>query len=190
MWLSGLYGVRKDGIGIEEFRVIFLELYPDLCLYASSFVNDVESAKDIVQEVFATFWKDHEKLRNKNLVKPYLFKSVKHRALNHKKRESRKSGLDEFFNSYNGELANNDDESIVSLISFANLQNDLEKAIGELPEQRQQIFRMSRFEEMKHKEIAEILEISPKTVETQIYRTLKFLREKLKHHLEYRNRND
>jgi RNA polymerase sigma-70 factor (ECF subfamily) len=68
-------------------------------------------------------------------------------------------------------------------ISFADLQKDLEKAICELPEQRQMIFRMSRFQDLKHKEIAEKLHISPKTVETQIYRSLSFLREKLKSYL-------
>lgn len=184
MWLSGLYGAKKDGAGIENFRELFLELYPDLCLYASRYVNDVDAAKDIVQEVFTTFWSENDKLRNKRLVKPYLFKSVKHKALNYIKRESRKSGLDEFFDTFNKELAISENEGVESLLSFSNLQNDLEKAISELPEQRQQIFRMSRFEQLKHKEIANKLNISPKTVETQIYRTLKFLREKLKHHLE------
>ena len=69
-------------------------------------------------------------------------------------------------------------------MSFKNLRDDLEDAIFELPEQRQKIFRMSRFGQMKHKEIAEELGISPKTVETQIYRSLKLLREKLAHHMD------
>lgn len=184
MWLSGLYGAEKGKIGMQEFREIFLELYPSLCIYASRFVNDVETSKDIVQEVLITFWEENDKLRNKNLIKPYLFKSIKNKALNYKKRESRKSGLDELFDTFNEELANSENEGVENYLSFSNLQADLEKAIQELPEQRQLIFRMSRFQEMKHKEIAKHLDISPKTVETQIYRTLKFLREKLKHHLE------
>lgn len=184
MWLSGLYGARNNSIGITEFHKLFLELYPALCIYACRFVNDAEAAKDIVQEVFTTFWTENSKLQNKKLVKPYLFKSVKHKALNYKKREKRKSGLDEFFDAYNEEIASSETESIESFLSFASLQNDLEKAINELPEQRQKIFRMSRFQEMKHKEIAKELDISPKTVETQIYRTLKFLRIRLKHYLE------
>ncbi len=184
MWLSGLYGAGKGKIGINEFREIFLELYPSLCIYASRFVNDVETSKDIVQEVLLTFWEDNDKLRNKNLIKPYLFKSVKHKALNHKKRESRKSGLDELFDTFNEKLTNSENESIEAYLNFSRLQSDLDEAIKELPKQRQLIFRMSRFQEMRHKEIAKELDISPKTVETQIYRTLKFLREKLKHHLE------
>lgn len=184
MWLSGMYGGEKDKIGISEFRKIFLELYPSLCIYASRFLNDVDTSKDIVQEVLLTFWEENEKLRNKELVKPYLFKSVKNKALNYQKRESRKSPLDELFNSMNEEQVGNNNESIDDYLSYNNLRYDLEIAVKEMPEQRQLIFRMSRFEEMKHKEIAEKLEISPKTVETQIYRALKFLKEKLHHHLE------
>ncbi|MCY1718860.1 RNA polymerase sigma-70 factor [Prolixibacteraceae bacterium Z1-6] len=183
MWLTGLYGGGKEKMGIEEFQKIFLELYPDLCVYASSFVIDVASSKDIVQDVFTTFWIENDKLINKKLIKPYLFKSVKHKALNYKKREKRKSGLDELFSSFTEELANSENETVEAFLSYSNLQSDLEMAIQELPEQRQLIFRMSRFEEMKHKEIAKELNISPKTVETQIYRTLKFLKAKLKHHL-------
>ena len=112
MWLSGLYGTEKGKIGMKEFRTIFLELYPSLCIYASRFVNDVETSKDIVQEVLLTFWEDNDKLRNKNLIKPYLFKSVKNKALNYKKRESRKSGLDELFDNFNEELANSENESV------------------------------------------------------------------------------
>lgn len=184
MWLSGLYGSGKGKIGIEEFHAIFLELYPSLCIYASRFVNDVEDSKDIVQEVLLVFWEENEKLQNKKLIKPYLFKSVKHKALNFKKRESRKSGLDELFNTYNEKLANSENESVETYLSFCRLQTDLDEAIQKLPEQRQLIFRMSRFQNMKHKEIAKQLDISTKTVETQIYRSLKFLREKLKDHLE------
>lgn len=184
MWPAGLNDSDKDKMGLEEFREVFLELYPDLCLYTSRFVNDVETAKDIVQETFTTFWMDNDKLRNKKLLRPYLFKSVKNKAYNYIKRESRKSGIDELFDNYNQEMANSENESVLALLSYSNLQDDLESAIQELPEQRQQIFRLSRFEQLKHKEIAQQLEISPKTVETQIYRTLKFLREKLKHHLD------
>lgn len=184
MWLSGLYNGRNDKIGIDDFRAIFVELYPDLCLYAVKFVSDNEAAKDIVQEVFTTFWSEYHKLKNKQLVKPYLFKSVKHRSLNYLKRESRKSLIDDFFDQYNENLVNIEKESIDSLLALANLRVDLEMAIQQLPEQRQRIFRMSRLEGMKHKDIALALDISPKTVETQIYRTLKFLREKLKHHLD------
>jgi RNA polymerase sigma-70 factor (ECF subfamily) len=184
MWLFGLYGNnRGNQIGNEEFKGIFHDLFPELCFYASKFVGDFDTSKDIVHDVFTDFWNDREKLRHKNLVKPYLYKAVKNRALNYNKREKRKSRLDEIFDSQRSDYDLADDNDTISVISFENLQIDLEKAVSELPEQRQIIFRMSRFQQMKHKEIAAELKISPKTVETQIYRSLIFLQDKLRHHL-------
>ena len=184
MWLSGLYNSRVDSrFSIEEFRDVFDEMFPELCVYAIKFVSDFDTSKDIVQDVFTGFWEENHKLRNKNMVRSYLYKAVKNRALNHNKRESCKTGLDDFFDHFHQSLEDSGAQSIESMLSFYDLQNDLEKAIAELPEQRQKIFRMSRFEQLKHKEIAIKLSISPKTVETQIYRSLNFLREKLQHYL-------
>lgn len=184
MWFSRLYGNNTDKpVTIEEFRGIFQELFPELCLYATKFVGDFDTSKDLVHDVFADFWTNSEKLKNKSLVKPYLYKAVKNRALNYNKREKRKSRLDELFDSQNVIVDFSDNNDIISAISYEDLQADLEEAIGKMPEQRQAIFRMSRFQQMKHKEIAEELNISPKTVETQIYRSLIFLRSKLSHYL-------
>ncbi len=184
MWLLGLYGNKRGNqIGIEEFKGIFQKLFPELCLYAVKFIGDFDTSKDIVHDVFTQFWVENEKLQHKNRVKPYLYKAVKNRALNYNKREKRKSRLDEIFDSQGNDYDLADENDTISVISFENLQIDLEKAVSELPEQRQIIFRMSRFQQMKHKEIAEQLNISPKTVETQIYRSLIFLQDKLQHYL-------
>ena len=184
MWLLGLYtNGERNNIGIDEFQEIFQELYPDLVLYASRFISDFDTCKDIVQEVLAWFWEENHKLRNKNLVRPYLFRAVKNKALNHNKRESRFSRLDDFLMESNIKGMETENQDAISFISYNSLKEDLENAIDELPEQRQKIFRLSRFEQLKHKEIAIKLNISPKTVETQIYRSLIFLRKKLNNYL-------
>ena len=180
---SGLYNRGHDKLGIAEFRQVFLDLYPDLCLYALKFVGDIDASKDIVQDVLTRFWLENEKLLNKNLIRPYLYKAVKNQALNYNKREKRKVGLDELLSVQFVDLKDSESNDAIEKISFKNLQEDLEVAINDMPEQRQKIFRMSRMEQMKHKEIAVELNISPKTVETQIYRSLNFLRDKLNHYL-------
>lgn len=185
MWLTGIfYKKGSKRIDSKEFRQIFFNYYPSLVIYASKFVKDIDVAKDIVQETLIIFWQENEKLRNKTLVKSYLFKSVRNRALNFLKKEKKLNSLDELFGQFNLELRISEQPDVFDTISFKNLQKDLEKAICELPEQRQIIFRMSRFQNLKHKEIAEQLKISPKTVETQIYRSLSFLRDKLKPYLD------
>lgn len=187
MWLFGLYrNSLNKKISIDEFKNIFLEFFPELCLYATKFVGDTDISKDIVHDVLERFWLENEKLTNKNLIKPYLFKAVKNRSLNYNKREKRKTGLDEILGSAQQEREIPNDSDVISEISFKNLQLDLQNAVNELPAQRQIIFRMSRFEQKKHKKIAVELGISTKTVETQIYRSLRFLQEKLKHHLDER----
>jgi len=185
MWLSGLFKyVTGNKLEIEEFHQIFLDLYPDLCLYALKFVNDIDTSKDIVQEVLARFWVENEKLLNKNLIRPYLYKSVKNQALKHNKREKRKTGLDAYIFEHEEVLADSENLDQINTISYNNLKKDLENAVNEMPEQRRRIFKMSRFQNMKHKEIAQELQISPKTVETQIYRSLTVLRKKLQHYLD------
>jgi len=80
---SGIFNNKNSNkLEVSEFRQIFLEYYPSLILHASKFVHDIDISKDIVQEVLTRFWLENDKLRNKNLVKPYLYKSVKNRALN------------------------------------------------------------------------------------------------------------
>jgi len=185
MWLTGVFKNMGDKkLGVNEFHRIFLEYHSSLVFYATTFVDDVEVAKDIVQEVLVRFWTESEKLRNKEFVKPYLYKSVKNRALNHKKRESKKTALDELFDQFEEGLQHSENTDTFSVVSFEDLKVKLDAAIAELPEQRQKIFKMSRFQQMQHKEIALILDISPKTVETQIYRSLQFLRTRLKHYID------
>lgn len=185
MWLLGFYSNRsKELLSVEEFKEIFKEYYSDLCLYALKYVADPNTSKDIVQDVLIRFWEENDKLLNKNLVKSYLFKSVKNRSLNYLKREKRNTGLDQFLFDSVVELESSENDNAVSTITVSNLRKELERAIEDMPEQRRKIFRMSRFENLKHKEIAEELNISPKTVETQIYRSLNFLRKELKHYLD------
>lgn len=183
MWLLSLFTERGENkIDQESFKIIFMRFYPDLCFYAFRYVEDTDIAKDIVQDVLERFWIENYKLKNPESVASYLYQAVKNRALNYLKRERRKSGLTELFSILNHEKQISD-EDIISELSFKNLQTDLLEAINQMPEQRRKIFKMSRFQQLKHKEIAEILQISPRTVETQIYRSLAFLQEKLRNYL-------
>lgn len=185
MWLTGIFENKRDNkIGIDEFHEIFTNNFTQLVIYAAQFVGHFEVAKDIVQDVFSKFWSESEKLNDKSQVKSYLYSAVKHKALNYNKREKKKTSLNQLLNESENELEDFSSQNILMNIAFVQFKDDLEAAINELPKQRQKIFRMSRYQQMKHKQIAKILDISPKTVETQIYRSLKFLREKLSHHFE------
>ena len=144
MWPSGLFKYETGKkLEIEEFHQIFLDLYPDLCLYALKFVNDIDTSKDIVQEVLTRFWMENEKLLNKNLIRPYLYKSVKNQSLKFKKKEKRNTGLDVFLDEFEEVLMDSENQNQINTISYKNLQNDLKEAVNEMPEQRKRIFKMS-----------------------------------------------
>jgi len=184
MWLLTVYSQKKSTqLSETEFKKIFIDLYPVLCLHAFHFVGDTHTAKDIVHDVLERFWVENEKLTDKKLVKPYLYTAVRNRALNHNRNQKQISTLDSLLNNEKPERNLTEMHDAISEISFNNLQTDLNKAIEKLPEQRQRIFMMSRFQQMKAREIASELNISVKTVETQIYRSLVFLRQALKYYI-------
>src|SRR5210317_214032 len=122
MWPSGLFKYETGKkLEIEEFHQIFLDLYPDLCLYALKFVNDIDTSKDIVQEVLTRFWMENEKLLNKNLIRPYLYKSVKNQSLKFKKKEKRITGLDVFLDEFEEVLMDSENQNQINTISYKNL---------------------------------------------------------------------
>lgn len=160
----------------KAFEDLFKSFFAELSFYAVRFVEDLDSAEEIVQDIFFNVWNNRAKLNVNTSIKSYLYTTVKNTCLNlikHKKVEnkykehfSRELHLDEL------------DES--KWMSTDNLQLKIKNAINKLPAQRRKIFNMSRFDEMTYKQIATELEISVKTVENQMGSALKFLRKELK----------
>lgn len=178
-----LYDRDNETIGVEEFRQVVIGHYKDLCLYSFRFVQDADLAKDIVQEVLTSFWNDRKKIRNKNAIHAYLRTAIKNHALNLLRKSKKVSELDQVLLSSNHESMFSEDPVVFDHMSFENLKQDYDKALAELPKQRRLIFEMSRVQQMSYKEIAAEMDISTKTVETQIYRSLGFLRKRLQKYL-------
>lgn len=159
------------------FDQLFLEYYSYLCNYAFQFLHEKEGAEEVVQDMFFHIWEKRESLEIKSSIKSYLFQSVKNRCLtllNHVKvRETYKEHNQESI-AYQEQQTSELDGELATLIDIA---------INELPEERQKVFRLSRYEGLKYKEIADHLSISVKTVEGQMSKALKFLRQELKDYL-------
>lgn len=157
-----------------QFEAIFKAHYPGMVLYANKFVQDMDTAKDLAQQVFVTVFEKRKDLQIKTSLKSYLFQAVRNAALNslnqkkiHQKHEANIIGLQETYQEEGRSL------------ELLELTEKLHKLIDELPPKCSQIFKLNRFEGKKNKEIAETLNISIRTVETQISKALKILREKL-----------
>ena len=175
-------------VGERDFFIrLFEENYKSLVLYAKRFVMDTEIARDLVQDVFIYLWDKREQLSIDRSIDSYLYRAVHNACINHLKRESAKENyLKQFLLKLNeNTLATSGSEDAHELVIHNDLLARIEAIIESLPEQCKNIFRLSRFRGLKNKEIAKIYAISPRTVETQIYRALKILREKLSPHFIY-----
>ncbi|MGM0532204.1 MAG: RNA polymerase sigma-70 factor [Bacteroidota bacterium] len=151
-----------------------------LTRYAYRFVEDEERAKDMVQEVFYKLWKDRKNLCINTCLEAFLYTCVKNECLNHLKHERIKGRYAWLRRKIrNIELQYYDDygETCEQDIRLGELRRRIHEAIESLPDKSRKIFKMSRFEEKKNKEIAKEMNISLKTVEKHITQALKKLRE-------------
>lgn len=171
----------KLKLGDERaFQSLFRKYYPAMCHFARQFLNDRELAEETVQDMFVKVWEKRESLNIESSVKHYLFRSVRNHCLNQIQHEKiKKQYANRILESAQHEISTEQYFLEVDLI------DRIEKSINSLPPKRKEIFRLSREQGLKYKEIAETLDISVKTVEAQMGQALKFLREELKDYSNY-----
>lgn len=163
----------------SSYKQLFHEYYIVLAVFAARYVKDMEIAKDLVQDFFVHLFEIRDSLNINTSLKSFLFQSVKNRCLNHIKHI-------QMHEKHIGNLETNQESNsgIEDKISEAELEIQIFQHVKHLPPKCKNIFRMSRFEGKKNLEIAEILNISKRTVETQISKALKILRDNLKDYLQ------
>jgi RNA polymerase sigma-70 factor, ECF subfamily len=159
----------------KAFQEVFEQYYKPLCRFAGGYISDIDSAEEIVQQVFINLWEHREEIDPQKAIKSYLFTSVKNRCLNYI-RDNKK-----FRNYYlDVELELEIPVSDNDKTEMADLEKQVADALDKLPEKCREVFMMCRFEDMKYKDVALKLDISQKTVEAQMSKALKILREELK----------
>lgn len=162
-----IQGINRDDQ--LAFEALFKANYAPLVVYARRFLSDQDAAEDIVQAVFVKLWERRHELKIANPL-AYLMRAVHNRCLNELKMSRHHLSLDSTLPVFNEEEEPAPDEELITTV---------QDVIGRLPEQRQRIFRMSRFEGLKYREIAVVLGLSIKTIEAQMGKALEFLREHL-----------
>jgi RNA polymerase sigma-70 factor (ECF subfamily) len=156
------------------FEKAFKEHFRALHAYAFTIIRDEEQAEEIVQNMFFKLWEKKEQIDEISSIKAYLYRATHNESLNYLKHTKVRAAYETYIKSSNSEGGD-----AVDTLSTKELQQKIDKALNELPEQCRTIFQMSRFEELKYREIAEQLNLSVKTVENQMGKALKVLREKL-----------
>ncbi|GAF05144.1 RNA polymerase sigma-70 factor [Saccharicrinis fermentans] len=161
-----LFNRIKEG-DEKAYEQLFKQYYVSLTAFANTLVHDLDMAESIVQNVFVKLW---EKRRQYEItaVKSYLIIAVRNSCHNELKRVQHER---DFKNTVCM-------EDVVEMVNYSDsgVMEHIAQVIELLPEQRRRIFKLNRLEGLKYREIAEKLSISPKTVEVQMGKALKFLR--------------
>jgi len=164
---------------ITAFEMLFRTYYQPLCNYAYTFVADRDEAEEIVQNTFLNVWEKRESIAIHTAVKPYLYAMVRNACLNVIKHEK----IRQQHAAVEMAMAERSVESVSRTIVAAELESRIFEAMDRLPEHCRLVFKLSRFEELKYAEIAAQLNISIKTVENQMGKALRIMRDQLKEYL-------
>jgi RNA polymerase sigma-70 factor (ECF subfamily) len=168
--------VARIRVGDEAaFQQLFDRYFPALATFAYRYTQSVDAAEDIVHDIFLSVWRRRAEWAPEKSVALYLFGAVHHLVLRHGRREAR-------ILPYSEELpyeTNRENRSPDEDITYAELARAYERAIGNMPERMRMVYTLSREQRKTYAEIAEILGISVKTVETQMGRALARLRKVL-----------
>jgi RNA polymerase sigma-70 factor (ECF subfamily) len=159
----------------KVFEEVFKTHFKALHSYAYTILKDDVIAEEMVQNVFFKLWEKKEQLDVQTSLKAYLYKAVYHESLNYLKHQKVKSVHQAHAMHATDHTSNLAEKKLM----HGELENKLQMAMNDLPEQCRTIFQLSRFEELKYREIADTLGLSIKTVENQMGKALKILRLKL-----------
>lgn len=160
------------------FEQLFFEYFPDLCAYALQFTSSNEQAKDIVQEVFYKLWKRRKEWRINSSLKAYLFRSVHNEALNFINHQQYRREAKEQFKVHIKNQITDRAENFKKADS--RLLKKIWDTVYDLPKRRRSVFVLHRRHGLSYKEIAQVLEISRKTVENHMGLALDDIRERIR----------
>ena len=156
----------------KAFESLFYLLNTPLIKFSMMYVHQKEAAEEIVSDIFVKCWMSRKSLTDVHNMDTYLFVAVKNQSLNYLKKYS------------HIHLVQIEDTNETKFVKTFNPQEELEKkellfkmeqSIEALPQQCRIIFRLIKEDGIKYKEVAEILNISPRTVQTQLFRAMKKL---------------
>ncbi len=178
-------GLNPSSINDKKaFKDIFNKYYQPLFHLSNYYLEDKDEAKGVVQEAFIKLWEIKNELDPDSNLQNFLFTMVKNNCLNILKRRQillkHHDKIREKEIRYQFESLNRITDDY---LEFKELKEKIDAAIKNLPEHCREVFEMSRFQEMKNREIAEKLGISQKAVEARMTKALKILRNELKDYL-------
>jgi RNA polymerase sigma-70 factor (ECF subfamily) len=143
--------------------------------FSKSFLKQDDGIEDILQVVFVKIWNNRANIRSTGTFNPFIFAITRNLLLNDLRRKLNNQKVkDEIYMlSVSGEFQSHEQ------LEYSELKETVEKIVSNLPEKQREVFILSRHEGLSHKEIAEKLNISTKTVEYHIHQSTNTIKEKL-----------
>jgi RNA polymerase sigma-70 factor (ECF subfamily) len=154
-------------------EAVFRRYYAPLGRTVNRMVHDPQATDDILQDVFLKIWHNRKSLAFTYSIKSYLYRAAINAALNYLEKSKRTVGMED------GEFAEPTAEGAEDALHLREVESRVQAAIDTLPPACKTIFVLSRYEEMSYKEIAESMQISVKTVENQMGKALRQLKQYL-----------
>lgn len=164
--------INNGSLKLDQFKDLYETYAPKLLFFARKFV-DFQTAEDIVHDVFLKIYNNY-----KDNIGGYLFKAVQNSCLDYLKHQTIEQNYISKAIVELKILELNNNHTIDDIITKEQVI-EIHKAISDLPEKCREIFILAYVKEKKHSEIAAQLNISVRTVESQIYKALKALRDSL-----------
>ena len=161
---------------VKAFEQLYYTLFRKLLKFSMYYVHQREAAEEIVSEVFVKCWSNRSSLEHIEFPESYLFIAVKNQSLKYHKKYSNIHLIE--LEDHQFHLVDLADPS--KKLETKELRHRLDQAIETLPIQARMVFRLIKENGLKYKEVAQILEISPRTVQTQLFRAIDKLRQALK----------
>ena len=157
----------------RAFSELFDAMHGALRRYAWRFTSDEEAARDVVQDAFLKLWSIRAEIDPKRSLKALLYTMVRNLSLNHNRAAQHTNGVlpEHDLHDHNPGADENFDADMLDAF--------LRRCIDEMPERRREAFVLSRYEGLSHEEIAQIMNLTPRTVNTHIVLALKDLRSRL-----------
>jgi len=156
------------------YRYLFDNYYRKLVTFANRILIDADSSRNMVQDTFVNLYDKRDVITIHTNLKAHLFQTVRNRCLNLVKHEKMKK-------EHHSRIASSNDHFDLPSqhVETGEIEACIRATINDLPAQCQRIFKLSRDEGKSNQEIAEMLDLSKRTVETQISKALKRLRDEL-----------
>lgn len=164
----------------KAFEEIFKNYYQSLCNFAWIYVRSRAISEELVMDVFLRVWEKKETLDPDKRIRYFLFQSVKNRAIDHL---DRKKIADQYLRELSEINMRDQFPRNESLSDEKEIIEEVRKIIEDFPEKTKHIYKLNRMDGLTYREIADVLEISSKSVEYHMSRALDILRSSLSKYL-------